>query len=110
MEQVDFKKMLKDMLGVAKTEFSDYWKEVKPYAEKELKSFLDNVKLIAKLKLKNTINEEQAKLHMNLQINSMRMVFLTIEGLGLLAVQSAINSMIDIARNTVNTAIGWTIL
>jgi hypothetical protein len=40
----------------------------------------------------------------------MRIVLLTIEGLGILAVEAAINAAIDVVRSSVNTALGWAIL
>jgi len=110
MENIDINKLLQDMLATAKGEFNNYWKEVKPYAETEFKSFIENLILIEKLKIEGKMTEEKALLHIDMQKNSMRMVFLTIEGLGILAVQNAINSVIDVIRTTVNTALGWTIL
>lgn len=110
MENLNFSKLIKDMINAAKGEFSDHWKEVKPYAEKEFKSFAENIKLIAQLKLDGKINEEQAKLYIDIQKSSMRIVLLTIQGLGLLTVEAAINAAIDTIKSTVNTALGWTVL
>jgi hypothetical protein len=56
------------------------------------------------------ITEEQAKLYVEIQKSSTRVVLLIIEGLGILANESAINTAIDIVKSTVNTAIGWAIL
>lgn len=110
MAELDFGKLVKDMTGAIKGPLIDHWKEAKPYAEKEAKSFAENIKLIAKLKLTGKINEEQAKLYIDIQKNSMRIVLLTIQGLGILAVEAAINAAIDIIKGTVNTALGWSIL
>lgn len=110
MENLDINKLLEDMLNAAKGEFNNYWKEVKPYAETEFKSFVENLALIGRLKLQGKMTEEKALIHIDMQKNSMRMVFLTIEGLGLLTIQNAINAVIDVIKSTVNTAIGWTIL
>ena len=60
--------------------------------------------------MKGKITEEQARLYIDIQKNSMRIVLLTIEGLGILAVEAAINAAIDVIRSTVNTALGWRIL
>ncbi|HKZ47063.1 MAG TPA: hypothetical protein VJ202_06760 [Thermodesulfobacteriota bacterium] len=37
-------------------------------------------------------------------------VFLTVEGLGIIAVEEAINAAMAVVRSTINTAIGWSIL
>lgn len=110
MANLDFGKLVKDMVDAVKGPLTDHWKEAKPYAEKEIKSFAENIKLIAKLKLEGKITEEQARLYIDIQKSSMRIVLLTIQGLGILAVENAINAAIDVIKGTVNTALGWTIL
>lgn len=110
MANIDFSKLVQDMLTAAKGKLTSHWKEVKPYAEKEVNSFAENIKLIAELKMKGKITEEQARLYIDIQKSSMRIVLLTIEGLGILAVESAINAAIDVIKSTVNTALGWRIL
>ncbi len=106
----DFTTLLPDMLEAARNSLTSHWKDAAPYAEKEMKAFTENIKLIGKLKLEGKISLEQAKLHIDIQKNSMRTVLLTIEGLGILAVEAAINAAIDVVRSAVNKAIGWTIL
>lgn len=110
MATIDFKKLTQAMLNAAKGPLSTHWKEAKPYAEKEVKSFAENIRLIAHLKADGKINEQQAKLYIDIQKSAMRVVLLTIEGLGILAVETAINAAIEAVKSTANTAIGWTIL
>jgi hypothetical protein len=48
---------------------------------------------------------------MDLRRNSSRAVLFTIKGLGIIAVEGAINEMLDVARGTINGAVGgWKIL
>ena len=47
---------------------------------------------------------------MNIQKNAIQMVLLAIEGIGILAVENAINAAISVVQDTVNKALGWTIL
>ena len=110
MIKIDYGQLVKDMLGIAKDKLETNWNEAKPFAEKEFTAFAENIKLIASLKAEGKINEEQAKLYLDIQKSSMRIVLLTIEGLGLLAVESAINGSINAVKKTVNKAIGWDIL
>ena len=110
MADIDFPKMIRDMIEAAKGQLTNHWKEAKPYMENETRAFAENIKLVAKLKLAGSISEEQARLYIEIQKNSMRIVLLTIEGLGILAVEAAINAAIDVVRSTVNTALGWAIL
>jgi hypothetical protein len=108
--KLNYEQLVKDMLNAAKGVLSKHWKDIKPFAEQQIKSFAQNIQVIEDLKLRGEITEEQAKLHMNIQRNSLQIVLLTNEGLGILAVEAAINAAIDVVKNTVNTAIGWSIL
>ncbi|MDE3251875.1 MAG: hypothetical protein KGO92_03650 [Bacteroidota bacterium] len=110
MKPIHFPELIQDMLTAARDSLTSHWKEAAPYAEKEMNAFAENIRLIAKLKLEGKISLEQAKLHVEIQKNAMRIVLLTIEGLGILAVEAAINAAIDAVRTTVNKAIGWTLL
>ena len=110
MADIDYSQLLKDMLAAMKQSFTNDWNDAQPYAKAELNSFVDNIKLINRLKSDGKITEEKAKLYLEMQKGSMRIVLLTIDGLTILAVENAINAALDVVRNTVNTAIGWTIL
>lgn len=110
MATINYSELVREMLKIAKVSFSSKWKEAEPYAKREFKSFSDNIKLIAKLKAQGKINEEQARLYLEIQKSSMRVVLLTIEGLGIIAVETAINGAINAIKKTVNRAIGWVIL
>ena len=110
MASINIASLAKDMLGAAKPALEGYWKEVKPFVEKESKSFVQNLAMIAKLKLQGKMSKEEALLHIQIQKNSYRTVLLAVEGLGLLAVENALNAAIGAIRKAVNTAIGWTLL
>jgi hypothetical protein len=102
--------LLKEMLGAAKPVVEKFWKEAKPFAETQFKNLAQNLVMIEKLKLKGVITKEKALIHLDIQKNSFRTVLLTIEGLGILAVEAALNAALGVVKKTVNTAIGWNIL
>jgi hypothetical protein len=110
MANIDYNKLIQDMSVAVAGKLANNWNEVQPFAEKEVKSFAETIKLIENLKEEGKITEEQAKLYIDMSKSSMRTVLLTNEGLGLLATEAAINAAIDVIRSTVNTAIGLTIL
>lgn len=110
MADINVNEILEKMLDAAKGVLQNHWEDAKPFAEQELKSLAENLKLIAQLKIEGKINEEQAKYYVEIQKSSVRIVLLTIEGLGILAVESAINAALDVIKTTVNTAIGWSII
>ncbi len=61
-----------------------------------------------KLHLSGQITEEQARLHLDIQKNASRTVLLTVEGLGLLAAEQAINARV--VRDSVNTALDFVLI
>ena len=98
------------MLSVARDVFRQRWPYVKDYAETEFRKIGESISMVEKMKLAGTITEEEARLHLQIQKNAARMVLLTLEGLGLIMVEEAINAAMNAIRDTVNTALGWTLL
>ena len=98
------------MLDAFQSELSDKWPDMKDYAESESKKMAENFALIERLRMTGKITEEQAKLYLQIQTNATRIVFLTVEGLGLLAVEQAINAAFDVLRETVNGALDFALL
>jgi len=99
-----------NMLNAAKEVLSEKWPEIKDYAETEAKKLAESLIMIERLKLAGSINEEQAKLHLDIQKNATRTVLLAIEGLGILAVEQALNAAFAAVKDAVNTALGFTLL
>jgi hypothetical protein len=64
----------------------------------------------ATLKATGKINDEQAKLHIEIQKNATRTVLLTVEGLGIVTVDAAINAALDAVKDSVNTAVGFVLI
>lgn len=110
MLEINIQTLISDMLKAAEKPLGDYWQKVKPIAEQQFRQFGQNIQSIGEMKLKGKITEEQARLQLSIQKNSMQMVLLSYEGLGIIAVENAINAAIDVIRAVVNTSIGWRIL
>ena len=107
---LDVGELASKMFEAFKGELSDNWPDVKDYAEAESKKLAENFVMIEKLKLTGEITDEQAKLHHEIQRNASRSVLLTIEGLGLVAVEQAIDAAMDVLKETVNGALDFALL
>lgn len=107
---LDVGELVKKMFEAFESSLSDKWPEVKEYAETEAKKMAESLVMIEKLLLLEKITEEQAKLHFQIQQNATRMVLLTIEGLGILAVEQAINAALNVLKDSVNTALDFTLI
>lgn len=109
--KIDIEKLLNGMLESASAVMKNQWPKARDYAENEFRKLLLEAQHIAQLKRDGKITEQEAKYLMDLQRNAARAVLLTIEGLGILAVEAAINAALGVARDTVNSAVGgWKIL
>ena len=107
---LNIEELAESMFTAFRGTLSEKWPEVKEYAETESRKLAENFILIEKLYLSGEINQKQAEFHRDIQKNATQTVFLSIEGLGLLAVEEAINSAMDVLKSTVNTALGFNLL
>ena len=102
--------LVKQMLIAAKGKLDDQWPDVKRYAETEAKKLAATIVMIEKLKVEGKISRNQARILLDMQKNTSRMILLTIEGLSLLTAEAAVNAAIKSIRDTVNSAIGWKLI
>lgn len=100
----------KDILAAFKGTLSNKWPDIKEYGETEAKKLAQSLVMIESLKNSGKINEEQAALHLEIQKNATRTVLLTLEGLGILAVEAAINAALNVVKDAVNTAVGFALI
>lgn len=100
----------KDILGAFKGVFTEKWPDIKEYGEAEAKKLAQALVMIEALKVSGKINKDQARLHLEIQKNSARTVLLTLEGLGIVAVEAALNAALDVVKQAVNTAVGFALI
>jgi hypothetical protein len=100
----------KNILAAFEGAFQDKWPDIKEYGKAEAKKLAQSLVMIEALAASGKINERQASIHLEIQRNATRMVFLAIEGLGILAVEAAINAALNVVKDTVNKAIGFPLL
>lgn len=110
MPNLNVSELAKNIVGAFKSELSAKWPDVKTYAESEAKKLAQSIKMLETLSRDNKITEEQAALHLQIQKNSTRMALLTLEDMGLLAVEGAINAAFAAIKTAVNTALGFALI
>lgn len=102
--------ILTPMVTAAKKSMGEDWGKVRDYGEPELKRLALSLIDITKLASAGKVNAQQARALLRIHRNTTEVVMLTIEGLGVIAVENAINSALKAARTAVNTAAGFAIL
>ena len=112
MPTLKINELLSVMANAAKTSLAEKWPGVGDLATSSFKALAQNIVDIEKMASlpSPTITQEQAKLLINMQKNTIKMVLLSIEGVGLLAAEAAINAALDTIKAAVNKAIGFAIL
>ena len=98
------------MTAAAKDSLAQSWPDIKEYAEAEATKTAQTLAMIEKLHLLGKITKTEARIHLRMQKNSAIAVLLTIEGLGILAVEKAINAAIKAVRDIVNGAVGFALI
>ena len=110
MAQLDTNKLLNDMFNAIKQSLGDKLPAIESLAKTELKKIAQNLVDIEQMKVDGILSQEKAKLQIEFQKNVLKTILLTEEGLGLLAVEAAIKSALDVVRGVVNRALGFAIL
>jgi len=105
LPDIDFKEITKQMIIAAQGAISEDITDIKDLAEGEFKDFaMRTVELAVKV-ADGTISVEQAKFILDIRQTAMKGVLLSIQGIGMIAVQGAINAILDVLKETLNEAI-----
>ena len=107
---INVKALSSAMLAAAQLELANHWPDIREYAKAELKKTAETIAMIERLLISGDINKRQARSLLRMQKNASQAVLLTVAGLGLLTAESAINAALGVARTTVNTAVGFTLV
>lgn len=110
MPPLDIAQTLKDMASAASGVLKNKWPDAKSFAETEFQKIAQTIVSIGEQRAAGTINNQQAELLLDMQKNASRAVLLTIEGLGILAVEEAINAALGAVSKAVNTAVGFVLI
>ncbi len=102
--------ILAPMVAAAKASLSADWANVRDYAKPEFKQLAQTLVDITKLAAHQKISAAEAKSVLNIHKNTALMVMLTVEGLGVIAGENAINAALKAVRDTVNKALPFKLL
>jgi hypothetical protein len=110
MAKIDVETLVKRMAGAARGVLKKKWPKARDYAQNEFQKISQSIAFIERQHLAGKMTDEQARLHLEIQKNTARMVLLTLEGLGILTVESALNAALQVVRDTVNSALGFALI
>jgi hypothetical protein len=110
MAELSASQLANDMLGAAVEVLKEKGPEARDFATVEIRKLAETLVSIERLYGQSRITKEQAVLLLEMQKNASRAVLHTLEGLGILAAEAAINAALVVVRAAVNRALGFAIL
>ena len=81
-------------------------KDVAGYAQAEARKLATSAAEIAALRASGQINDEEARLHLDIQKHASRAVLMAIEGVSILGAEQAINGALSVIGTAIRTATG----
>ncbi|MES2559715.1 MAG: hypothetical protein V4590_08250 [Bacteroidota bacterium] len=86
------------------------WDTIKPHAEHEFKGLLIMLEWINKMNRQNEMSTEQARIHIDIQKNTMRTRLMTLPNISMMDAEHIINTAIDSIRKKLYEQMDWVII
>ncbi|MGQ0505220.1 MAG: hypothetical protein ACT4TC_07845 [Myxococcaceae bacterium] len=106
---VDIGKLGTDMLQAAVTAVLPAGKKIHAYGKAELAKLAETVAGIELSLALGSITPEQASALLEMQRNATQSVLATVEGMGIVAAESAVNAALSVGVSAIETALGITL-
>jgi hypothetical protein len=106
MAEIDVEALVKEMGNAALPHLKAGAAKARDFGRAEADKMARTAIMLADGIARGTIDEEEAQLVLDVQKNASRSVLLTIQGLGILAVENAINAAMNVLRQTIEAATG----
>ncbi|HEY8256394.1 MAG TPA: hypothetical protein VIG08_01940 [Gemmatimonadales bacterium] len=110
MPDLSVSELVGDMLGAVKQSLGKDFGKAKDFAKPELQRLARSLVDIAKLVAERKVTQQQARSLLEIHRNTTKVVLLTIQGLGIIAVENALNAAFDVIRTTVNRAVKFALI
>ncbi|OGU15939.1 MAG: hypothetical protein A2076_04645 [Geobacteraceae bacterium GWC2_53_11] len=107
---MDIGKIGTDMGAAFLKSLKDKAPDIEAYAKSEGVKMAQCLATIESLIVAGTISEDEAKLQLDIQKQAVRAILLTIKGLGVLAVEEAINAALGVVKDVVNSTLGFDLI
>ena len=103
---LDVGKVVNDMLQASAGALVKGGSQATQYASHEYAQFIVDIEHVQTMAEQKTITEEVAQALVNQHKLSMQAVLITVEGLGVIAVQNAINAALNVLNSALMAALG----
>lgn len=106
----DVSELAETMANAAKQSLAADWPKAKKFAKPEFSRLAQSLVDIGELAASEEISALEAQSLLAIHRNTTKTVLLTVQGLGLLAVENAINAALGAVKDTINTAVGVAVI
>jgi hypothetical protein len=103
---LDINKVVSDMLQASSGALIKGGQQASEYASHEYAQFIDDIEHVQTMAEQGTITAAEAQALVDQHKMSMQAVLLCIEGLGVIAVQNAINAALKVLNDAIAAALG----
>jgi hypothetical protein len=103
---LDMNKVVNDMLQASASSLIKGGQQASEYASHEYTQFIEDIEHVQTMADEGTITAAEAQALVDQHKMSMQAVLLCIEGLGVVAVQNAINAALQVLNNAIAAALG----
>lgn len=98
------------MLTAARESLGNDWNAAKTYAKPQLERLADILVEIAEMTAAGDITPDEARSLLRIHKNTTETVLLAVKGMGIVAVENAVNAALGVVRDTVNGVVGAEVL
>ena len=102
----DISGLAEDMIAAASASLGKDWNAARKFAEPELRRLASVLVGIAEQAAIGDITMTEARALLHIHQNTTRNIILAVQGLGLIAVENAVNAAVGVVRDAINTAAG----
>lgn len=106
MAELDFDALIKEMGNVAVPHLKGGAAKAKQFGKHEAEKIARTAVMLAEGVAAGKIDLDEARLILEVQKNASRSILLTVKGLGIVAVEKAVNAAMGVLRKAVKTATG----
>lgn len=103
-------RMEKTMLAACEEQKIMDWNNIKPRISNELQSFTLMVKWLKEMQVKGEMDTEQARIHIDIQRNTMRTRLMAMPGIDMRTAEQILNRSIDAVRKEIFEYLGWVVV
>ena len=107
---MDVAEVGKQMVEAVRVSLGRDWKDTRRFAEPELRRLATALRDIAAMTADGEITPDEARSLLRIHRNTTETVMLAAKGMGILAVENAINEALGVVRDTVNNVAGVALL